>query len=143
MGTITSALCNAAKRDFLAGVHKATDTYKIALIKPAPTGTFGAATTSYTQLLTDEVVGTGYTTGGLELQGHTVGLDGAVGYLDFDNAEWPAPTAISAAGAIIYNDSAPGKEALAVFSFNGTVTSTNDMFTVEIPVAGLGIIRFA
>ena len=43
-----------------------TDTIKVALIKSSHSGTYGAATTNYSDVtgVTDEVTGTGYTAGG-------------------------------------------------------------------------------
>jgi hypothetical protein len=45
------------------------DVFKMALVKATPTGTYGAATTNYSNLTgnSDEVSGTGYTAGGTTL----------------------------------------------------------------------------
>ena len=51
MGTITTAMCNSFKQELLGGVHDLdTHTLKLALIKPSPTGTYGAATTNYSDI---------------------------------------------------------------------------------------------
>ena len=70
MGTITTAMCNSFKQELLGGVHDLdTHTLKLALIKPSPTGSFGAATTNYSELTStsDEASGTNYSAGGQNL----------------------------------------------------------------------------
>jgi len=69
--TITTAMPTSFKVEVLKAVHNFTVTtgnvFKIALLKAtaAGSGTYGAATTSYTNLTTDELAsGSGYTTAG-------------------------------------------------------------------------------
>ena len=143
---ITAALTNQGKKDFLNGTHQPGNTYKLALIKPASSGTFDKNTTTYTSLSTDEVTGTGYTAGGATLSGFTVTLSTDTASLDFADASWAAST-ISAAGAMLYNDTATGhgsvsKPVIAIFDFGGTISSTAGTFTVTIPSSGTGVIRF-
>ena len=60
---ITTAMCNSFKQELLGAVHDLdTDTLKVALIKASPTGTYGAATTNYSDITSgsDEAVGTNY-----------------------------------------------------------------------------------
>lgn len=135
---ITTAFCESAKREFLSGTHLPTHTYKLALLKPTMTGTYGAGTTSYTSTTGDEVAnGNGYTTGGATLTGLAYSLVSGTASMDWSDVTW-ASSSISAVGGIIYNDSASGKPALATFSFGGTITSTNGAFTVQIPSGGAG-----
>ena len=48
---ITTAMCSSFKQELLGGVHDLdTDTLKLALIKASPTGTYGAATTNYSDV---------------------------------------------------------------------------------------------
>lgn len=127
---ITTAICNSYKQEILEGVHASTDTYKIALFTSS--ATLGAATTAYST--TNEVSGTGYTAGGINLTNFTSGLDGSTAYITFDDAVWTSAT-ITARGALIYNSSKSNK-AVAVFDFGGDVVSTSGTFTVDLPVAG-------
>lgn len=127
---ITTAICNSYKQEILEGVHVSTDTYKIALFTSS--ATLGAATTAYAT--TNEVSGTGYTAGGVNLANFTSGLDGSTAYITFDDASWTNAT-ITARGALIYNASKSNK-AVAVFDFGGDVVSTSGTFTVDLPVAG-------
>lgn len=131
---ITTAMCNSFKEELLGGVHDLdTDTLKVALIKQSPTNTFGAATTNYSDLSTDEATGTNYTAGGQSLDSPTISLSGGTAFVDFADEVFSNLT-ISADGALIYNAS-QGNKAVAVFDFGGTVTSTSGDFTLVFPTA--------
>jgi hypothetical protein len=133
---ITTAMCNSFKQELLGGVHDLdTDTLRVALIKQSPTGTYGAATTNYSDVTgnTDEAVGTNYTAGGQVLDSATITLSGSTVFVDFDDEVFTNLT-ISADGAIIYNASQANK-AIAVFDFGTTVTSTSGDFTLVFPTA--------
>ena len=131
---ITTAMCNSFKQELLNAVHDLdTDTLKIALIKASPTGAFGAATTNYSDLSTDEAVGTNYSAGGQVLDSASITTDGATVYVDFADEVFTALT-ISSDGCIIYNASKTNK-AIATFDFGGTITSTNGDFTIVFPTA--------
>ena len=135
---ITTAMCNTFKQELLGGVHNLTsDSLKIALIKPSPTGTLDGTVTNFSDLGSDEATGTNYTTGGQELTAPTDGtstiinLSGATAFVDFVDEVFSNLT-ISADGALIYNAS-QGNKAIAVFNFGSTVTSTAGDFTVVFP----------
>jgi hypothetical protein len=133
---ITTAVCNSFKSELLGGIHDLdTDTIKIALVKSSEAGTYGAATTNYSNVTgnTDEASGTGYTTGGNTLASPVISLDGSVAIVDFADTVWTNAT-ISASGAVIYNASKSNK-AISVISFGGTVTSTAGDFTIQFPAA--------
>ena len=133
---ITTAMCNSFKQELLGGVHDLdTDSLKIALIKDTPSGTYGAATTNYSDVTgnSDEATGTNYTAGGQVLDGATISLSSGVAFVDFTDEVFTNLT-ISADGAIIYNSS-QGNKAIAVFDFGGTVTATSGDFTVVFPTA--------
>mgnify|MGYP001173526404 FL=1 len=136
MGTITTAMCNSFKQELLGGVHDLdTHTLKLALIKPSPTGSFGAATTNYSELTSssDEASGTNYSAGGQNLDSATISLSGTTAFVDFADEVFSNLTT-SAGGAIIYNSSASNK-AIAIFAFSSTVSSTAGDFTVIFPTA--------
>ena len=141
---ITTAMCNTFKQELLGGVHDLdTDTLKIALIKVSPTGSYGAATTNYSDLGSDEATGTNYTATGQALGSAVITLSGSTAFVDFADEVFTNLT-ISAAGALIYNSSQSNK-AVAVFSFGSTVTSTSGDFTVVFPAADASnaVIRIA
>lgn len=133
---ITTAMCNSFKEELLGGVHDLdTDTLKVALIQDSPTGTYGAATTNYSDITdnSDEAVGTNYTAGGQTLDSATITLSGSTAFVDFSDEVFTNAT-VSADGAIIYNAS-QGNKAIAVFDFGATVTSTSGDFTIVFPTA--------
>lgn len=131
---ITTAMCNTFKQELLGGVHDLdTDSLKIALIKASPTGTYGAATTNYSDLGSDQASGTNYSAGGQALDSATITLSGSTAFVDFADEVFSNLT-ISADGALIYNTSQANK-AIAVFNFGSTVTSTAGDFTVIFPAA--------
>ncbi len=91
----------------------------------------------------NEISGTGYTTGGVLLASASIVTDGADGYkVTFTNPSWATAT-ITAYGAIFYKRvgadlTTPADDPLLLFSdFGGAVTSTADTFTLTIPAGGL------
>lgn len=111
--TIATSVCDTYTKEVLEGVHVVADTYKVALIKPASAGAFGAATTNYSELGTDEVSGTGYTVGGNVLASVATALAAGVASLDFADSIWSTST-FDAAGFLIYNSSKGNKAVLAL-----------------------------
>ena len=135
---ITTAMCSSFKQELLGGVHDLdTDTIKIALIKASPSGTYGAATTNYSDVTgnSDEASGTGYSAGGQTLDSPAISIPSGstTAIVDFADEVFSNLT-ITAAGALLYNSSASNK-AIAVFSFGSNVASTAGDFTVIFPTA--------
>ena len=133
---ITTAMCSSFKQELLGGVHDLdTDTLKLALIKASPTGTYGAATTNYSDGTgnSDEASGTGYSAGGGTLDSPVITLSGTTAFVDFADEAFNNVT-VSADGCIIYNSSQSNK-AIAVFDFGGTVSATSGTLTVQFPTA--------
>jgi hypothetical protein len=145
---ITSALCTSFKKELLERKHdfNATSghTFKIALYTSS--ATLDASTTNYTT--SNEVVGTGYTAGGIALTNIDPTSSGTTAFIDFADATWSTAT-ITAAGALIYNTTTDGgtgtTNAVAVISFGGDKTSTTGDFVVQFPVADASnaIVRIA
>jgi hypothetical protein len=145
---ITSALCTSFKKELLERKHdfnaSSGHTFKIALYTSS--ASLDAATTDYTT--SNEVVGTGYTAGGVTLTNIDPTSSGTTAFVDFADATWPSAT-ITAAGALIYNTTTDGgsstTNAVAVISFGGDKTSTNGDFVVQFPAADASnaIIRLA
>lgn len=147
----STAMPTSFKVDLLQGVHNFTastgNTFKLALGKAAPVGTYGSTTTSYTDLTgnSDELPnGNGYTTGGATLTSITPVASGTTAICDFDNYTWTGAT-FSTSGGIIYNDTAAGKNACAVLSFGGTQQVSSGDFQIQFPAAtsAAAIIRIA
>lgn len=138
---ITTAMANRFPKDCMDGIHQPGHTYKAALIKTGHAGTFGAATSAYTDLGADEVAnGSGYTTGGVVLSNRTCTQNGAYAELDFGNVSIPAST-YSADGVLVYNDTAAGKPVLGVMSFGGAKSASGGSFDMTIPGTGTYLLR--
>jgi len=145
---ITSAVCTSFKKELLERKHDfnvtSGHTFKLALFTSA--ATLGASTTNYTT--TNEVVGTGYTAGGVTLTNIDPTSSGTTAFIDFNDATFSSAT-ITAAGALIYNTTTDGgtgtTNAVAVISFGGDKTSTNGDFVVQFPTADAtnAIVRIA
>ena len=132
-------LTTSFKQEVLLGVHDlATDTLKIALFTAE--ADLNANTTVYSTA--NEVVGTGYSAGGVVLTGVTVLTSGTTAYVDFNDAVWN-PAAFTARGALIYNAS-KGNKSIAVLDFGSDKTATTS-FTVQMPANTVtsALIRFA
>jgi len=143
---ITTAMCTSFKSELLGGIHDLdTHTLKLALIKASPSGTYGAATTNYSQVTgaSDEASGTNYSAGGQNLDGAAITVSGTTAIVDFTDEVFSSAT-VSADGCIIYNSSASNK-AICTIDFGGTKTSTNGDFTIQFPTADASnaIIRIA
>ena len=143
---ITTAMCTSFKQELLGGTHDLdTDTFKLALIKATPAGTYGAATTNYSDVTgnSDEASGTGYSAGGQELDGAAISADGTTAIVDFTDEVFSNVTT-SADGCIIYNSSQSNK-AICVIDFGGTVSATAGDLTIEFPTAdaSTAVIRIA
>jgi len=145
---ITSALCTSFKKELLERKHdfNATSghTFKIALFTSS--ASLDAATTDYST--SNEVVGAGYTAGGIALTNIDPAISGTTAFIDFADATWPSAT-ITAAGAMIYNTTTDGgtstTDAVAIISFGGDKTSTNGDFVIQFPTADASnaIVRIA
>lgn len=126
------------KAEILQGVHNLlTDTLKLALY--VSTATLNEDTTAYST--TDEVVGTGYSAGGIVLTNVTINTSNSVVYVSFANPAW-APASFTTAGGLIYNASKGGKS-IAVLSFGADKTATNT-FEVQMPpnTSSSALLRF-
>ena len=144
---ISTALCSSFKQELLQGVHNfSSHTFKLALIKANESGTYGAASTNYSNITgnSDEQGNTGtYSAGGATLTGTTINLTNTTAHIDFNNPQFTSAT-IDANGCMIYNSSASNK-AVCVISFGSTQSSDNGTFTITMPADGesTSIIRVA
>jgi hypothetical protein len=150
----TAVTLSAATTGAASSVTFTADIFKIALVKTSPTGTYGAATTNYSNLTgnSDEVSGTGYSAGGATLVNVSPTLTNPT---TAASAGWTSPSwtsaTISTTGAIIYNStgrlgasSGITGRAVAVFDFGGTQSVTASTFTLTMPTQDgtSGIVRF-
>lgn len=143
---ITTAMCTSFKAELLSGTHDfTTDNIKVALIKVSPSGTYGAATTNYSDVTgnSDEATGTNYTVGGQTLDTPSITTSGTTAFVDFADETFSDIT-IATTGCIIYNASKSNKS-ICVIDFGGTISSVAGNLTLEIPTADASnaIVRIA
>ena len=153
---VTTAFPHSAKLDAMSGaVDFGAFTYKVALIKVTPTGTYDATSTNYSNITgnTDEATATtGYTAGGATLTiaatfPKLVNTDTAV--VDFDpDTVWTVTGTLASDGCMIYTTEAvigTANRAMSVHAFGGSPSATEGTFTIQWPTGDqiTGIIRFA
>jgi hypothetical protein len=141
---IQQGLTNSFKQDMLqAGQDIITDTLYMALYTAF--SDIGQLTTVYTT--DNEVVGTGYTAGGVEVTGavlstQTTGPNAGTVYVNFDNVSWPGAD-FTARGALIYNTTRSDKSvAVLDFGADKVFTSTSNTVTMPADTATTALIRF-
>jgi O-glycosyl hydrolase len=117
------------KKELYQAVHNlSTDTLKVALY--TANADLNADTTVYSA--TNEVTGSGYVAGGVQLTGVTINSSGYTAYVNFNNVVFNA--AVTARCALIYNVT-QGNKSIAVLDFGSDKTSAN--FTITMPVNGV------
>lgn len=137
--TIAQTATTSFKVELLQAVHNfgptSPDVFKVALYTSA--ADIGANTTAYTT--TEEVVGTAYTAGGLELTITTSPTSGTntggtgVAFISFGSAVWPNAT-LTARGALIYNTSKSNKS-VCVLDFGADKTVEDATIQILFPAA--------
>ena len=141
---ITQAMCTSFKKELLEAKHNflATggNTFNLALYPSS--ATMSAATTAYTT--SQAASGTNYTAKGSSLTRVNPTTSGTTAFTDFSDLTFGTCT-ITARGCMIFNDSASGDPAVAVFDFGGDKTSTAGSFTITFPTADASnaVIRIA
>lgn len=119
------------------------DAFKIALFKVGVAGTYGAASTNYTDMTgsSDETSGTGYVAGGTALTNVDPTVSSPSAFTNFSpNPSWTSAS-FSCTGCMIYNTIRNGPIAtrgVSVHDFGGTQTVSSGTFTAVMPVAAVG-----
>ena len=141
---ITQAMCTSFKKELLEAVHNFKNsggsTFNIALYTSS--ASLDQDTTAYTT--SNEVSGTNYTAKGTSLTRVDPTTSSTTAFTDFADATFSNVT-LTAAGALIFNDSASGDPAVCVLNFGADKTATAGDFTVVFPTADASnaIIRIA
>ena len=141
---ITQAMCTSFKKELLEAKHNfllsGGSTFNLALYTSS--ATMSAATTAYST--NQEASGTNYTAKGAALTRVNPSSSGTTAFTDFADLTFGTCT-ITARGCMIFNDTATGDPAVAVFDFGGDKTSTAGDFTIVFPAAAAStaIIRIA
>jgi len=139
----TSIRVSEASTGAIGTVTVVGDTFKMALFKVGVAGTYGAASTNYTDMTgnTDETSGTGYVAGGTALTNVDPVASSPSAYTTFSpNPSWTSAS-FSTIGCMIYNTIQNGPTAtlgVSVHDFAGTQTVSSGTFTALMPVAAVG-----
>jgi hypothetical protein len=154
---ITQAMCSSFKQELLQGLHNFTNgagggtttttgtgnTYYCALYTNS--ASLDATTIAYTTSNeTTNTAGSAYNAGGQGLTNVTPSLDGTTAITDFGNVTWSA-SSLTARGALIYNFSQSGNNAVCILDFGSDKTSSAGDFTINFPApaASTALIRIA
>ncbi len=129
---IQAAVCDSYYEEALCGLHRDTDTYKIALY--GPSASLSRATTVYTTAGEVETCGD-YKPGGTRLEGFVSGCAKGAAYVDFTTNPLWVGCSFAARGALVYNASR-GNKACAVLDFGDTMKPAGVPFLVELPPPG-------
>jgi hypothetical protein len=145
----TSALCVPTFVGALGTTQLALDldldTHKVALFTNAVTAADLTTDTAYGvgAWAANEVVGTGYTAGGIAVIGtswaHTAG--GVVVWDATTDPSWATAT-ITARGALYYADVLAGNNIIMAQTFGADITSTGGTFLITEPAGGMFSIDF-
>lgn len=136
---IVQAMTTSFKTQLLTGNHNFTtgtgNTFKLALFRAQSSivGSFGAATTNYSDMGADEASGTNYSAGGANLTNVTPTSSGTTAFTDFADLVFSNVT-ITTSGALIYNSSF-SNASVGVFNFGGDKTATAGDLTIIFPTA--------
>jgi len=135
--TIRQGLTTSFKQQMLTGTQNlSTDTLKIALYTAL--ASIDETTTAYTT--TNEITGTGYTAGGINLSNVTISTSQFSAYVTFNNPTWD-PASLTARGALIYNNT-QANASIAVIDF-GSDKTMSPAFVIQMPAntASTALIR--
>lgn len=133
--SIVQTQTTSFKAELYQGIHNLlVDTLKIALF--TANANLGAETTVYSTQ--NEVSGSGYTPGGIQLTGVTINTNGYTAYVNFNDANFGA--AVTARCALIYNASKSDKS-IAVLDFGSDKTSASFKITMPANSSTTALIR--
>jgi len=137
---ISSVLQNSFKAELLGGYHSfnapgdtpAGSAFKIALYDD--TAVIGTTYTAYSA--SDEVSGSGYSSGGAALVNTGIGTTTVTSFTDFTDVSWTSAS-FTARGCLIYNSSSisglTSNAAVCSIDFGGNKTVSSGTFTIQFP----------
>lgn len=109
------------------------DTIKFALLSSSHS--FTATHNTWSEVSTNQITGTGYTSGGATLAGKAV-TQGATTKWDATDPSWTSST-FSAAFGVIYDDTTTNDDLICCFDFGGTQSVVSGTFTVQFHADGI------
>ena len=134
---MTNVVPYSFAQELLKGNHDfINDTIKIALYSAGSGAPYTVSSTIYESSVSNQVSGTGYTTGGNTLGSPVVANQTNVATLTFAQSQWTSAT-FGAAYGVIYNSSDSDK-LVVVLDFGGTKSCSNGTFTITFPSTSSG-----
>lgn len=135
--SIVQTQTTSFKAELYQAIHNLLiDTLKIALY--TANADLNSATTVYSP--SNEVTGSGYVPGGVQLTGVSINTSGYTAYVNFNDVNFNA--SVTARCALIYNAS-KGNKSIAVLDFGSDKTSTSFKITMPANTATTSLIRTA
>lgn len=136
---ITTSWSTSALQQLLEGAldfRTTGNVFKVALITGSHTGTYGAASTNYTNITgnSDESSGAGYTATGETLTKVNPASGSGEAWTDFADVQWTSAT-FTADGCMIYETTGTS---VSVHDFGGTKTVSGGNFDLQFPAAAAG-----
>jgi hypothetical protein len=134
---MANVISNVFKEELLKGNHDFDGgaTYKLALYTSSKTVSASDPTAYNT---TNQISGTGYTSGGATLANPSVtgGSSASTAFVDFDDVSFTSASFTARFAQIYRSDgSAPTNNSVLVLDFGGDFTATNGTFTIQFPAA--------
>jgi len=114
-------------------VDLVNDTIKVALMNS--NHSFNNTHNTWSQVSSNEITGTGYTSGGKALTNKTV-TQGATTKWDADDVQWTDAT-FTAYHAVLYDDTLTDKDLICSFDFGGAKEVVSGTFTIQWSVDGI------
>lgn len=109
------------------------DTIKVMLLDNSHS--FTASNNTKSQIVANEISGTGYTAGGVTLSNKSVTQADTTKW-DADDAEWTSAS-FTAYHAVIYDDTLANDDLIASIDFGGAQTVTSANFTIQWDASGI------
>lgn len=122
-----------------AAISLEAEDNKIALVTDSYTPDFNAH--DFFNALTNEVSGTGYTSGGKALTGTEVTVSGGVLTWDASDVSWTSATFSDAMAGVIYAD-AVADELLFLMDFVTAASVSSGTFTIQVNASGILTLDF-
>jgi len=131
---MASGIYNRFKANLLnKEIDLEADTIKVMLLNNSHA--FNAAHNQKSEIVANEIIGTGYTAGGVALAGKAVTQAVATKF-DANDAEWAAAT-FTAYHAVIYDDSLANDDLIASIDFGGSKSVSANTFKIQWHADGI------
>ena len=134
-GLYAITFLNALKNDLAVDLDDTTaDRFKVMLVTSSYTPDFG--THDFKSDVTNEVTGTGYSSGGESLSSVTLTQSSGTITFDADDVTWASST-ITARGAVVYDDSLTNDPLICYIDFGADKSSSSGDFVLSFNANGI------